>query len=597
MIRPHVFVGQAASKGSEGMDQKRQNAVIQDFKSGKYNCLIATSIGEEGLDIGTVDLIVCYDASSSPIRMLQRIGRTGRKRVGQVRLLLMKDKEEKDYAKAQDNYAYIQKTIADDSKYAYRDDQSPRILPKEIKPIPDKRPVDIPPENSQPIDFNERARKGRGKGKAAKRPPKKFHMPDNVRTGFVNASRLGSDDDGEDNPISKKGPVKKKPATVKARLPEPSPEPEIAPLPYLADVVLTDEQQRELETSYARTADGGEDALIQPIDAASYLAAKLVDMGPSKYIRHGRMAELVQKTMRAIRDVDSDRIQQLEDELHMSDLEDAGSAKSRLARPAAVPTVGASGHGAPAVKRAAASKKPLGHSKKAASPDPESEIDELEPASHFVRPAIKAIPSAAPARRPVASPPPPDSEPAENLEEPILPAVPFSRLPSPRPTPPKRKRAAPKKANAAPAKLTKPQKRAQPSYGSGAEEGASSSPPPTPTQNQVWAGGVEELGSEDTSGEEEEEEELDSELAAFIARSDEVTDKNSSQTSELDVGRGKGGRLKRKDSRKVLEDLMEESEEEAIDDDEDENEVLSGVGAIAQKGRRKRIVDDSDSDE
>ena len=32
--------------------------------------LVATSIGEEGLDIGEVDLIVCYDASASPIRMV-----------------------------------------------------------------------------------------------------------------------------------------------------------------------------------------------------------------------------------------------------------------------------------------------------------------------------------------------------------------------------------------------------------------------------------------------------------------------------------------------------------------------------------------------
>ena len=30
---------------------------------------MATSIGEEGLDIGDIDLIICYDTSSSPVRM------------------------------------------------------------------------------------------------------------------------------------------------------------------------------------------------------------------------------------------------------------------------------------------------------------------------------------------------------------------------------------------------------------------------------------------------------------------------------------------------------------------------------------------------
>ena len=32
--------------------------------------LVSTSIGEEGLDIGEVDLIVCYDAQKTPIRMV-----------------------------------------------------------------------------------------------------------------------------------------------------------------------------------------------------------------------------------------------------------------------------------------------------------------------------------------------------------------------------------------------------------------------------------------------------------------------------------------------------------------------------------------------
>lgn len=32
--------------------------------------LVSTSIGEEGLDIGEVDMIVCYDAQKTPIRMV-----------------------------------------------------------------------------------------------------------------------------------------------------------------------------------------------------------------------------------------------------------------------------------------------------------------------------------------------------------------------------------------------------------------------------------------------------------------------------------------------------------------------------------------------
>lgn len=44
--------------------------VIQDFKKGNYNVLVSTSIGEEGLDIGEVDVIVCYDTQKAAIRMV-----------------------------------------------------------------------------------------------------------------------------------------------------------------------------------------------------------------------------------------------------------------------------------------------------------------------------------------------------------------------------------------------------------------------------------------------------------------------------------------------------------------------------------------------
>lgn len=60
---------------------------------------MCTSIGEEGLDIGSVDLIICYDASASPIRMLQRMGRAGRKRAGGSVILLIPGRETNMYAR------------------------------------------------------------------------------------------------------------------------------------------------------------------------------------------------------------------------------------------------------------------------------------------------------------------------------------------------------------------------------------------------------------------------------------------------------------------------------------------------------------------
>lgn len=93
-VRAAAFVGQSArhdlgrSTAATGMDQAQQRQVLSDFSSGRFNVLVATSVAEEGLDVGECDLCICFDTVSSPIRLIQRFGRTGRKREGQCVLLL-----------------------------------------------------------------------------------------------------------------------------------------------------------------------------------------------------------------------------------------------------------------------------------------------------------------------------------------------------------------------------------------------------------------------------------------------------------------------------------------------------------------------------
>jgi len=189
LVSATVFVGQADSKRSEGMKQKQQIETIEKFKRGVFNVLVATSIGEEGLDIGQVDLIVCYDASASPIRMLQRMGRTGRKRAGNIVLLLMKGKEEDKFNEAKRNYQEMQELICEGSRFAFRHDLSARIIPRDIKPEVEKRHVDIPFENTQDPSLPEPKKTAAGLRK--KPAKKKFNMPDGVETGFVKASAFG----------------------------------------------------------------------------------------------------------------------------------------------------------------------------------------------------------------------------------------------------------------------------------------------------------------------------------------------------------------------------------------------------------------------
>ena len=79
---------------SSDLKQKEQIQVVKKFREGGYNLLVSTSVGEEGLDIGEVDLIVCFDCIKSPTRLIQRMGRTGRQRQGRTVFLLTSGKEE-----------------------------------------------------------------------------------------------------------------------------------------------------------------------------------------------------------------------------------------------------------------------------------------------------------------------------------------------------------------------------------------------------------------------------------------------------------------------------------------------------------------------
>ena len=89
-----VFIGQS-NTGSKGLRQKDQIEVMQRFRDGGYNVLVSTCVGEEGLDIGEVDLIICFDSNRSPTRLVQRMGRTGRQRTGKIVFLLTQGREEK----------------------------------------------------------------------------------------------------------------------------------------------------------------------------------------------------------------------------------------------------------------------------------------------------------------------------------------------------------------------------------------------------------------------------------------------------------------------------------------------------------------------
>jgi len=98
LIKAQRFVGQATkSKKDKGISQVKQLQILELFKEGAVNVLIATNVAEEGLDIAECDMVVFFDIVASEIRYIQRKGRTARKKEGKVVLLYTRNTNDEIY--------------------------------------------------------------------------------------------------------------------------------------------------------------------------------------------------------------------------------------------------------------------------------------------------------------------------------------------------------------------------------------------------------------------------------------------------------------------------------------------------------------------
>jgi Fanconi anemia group M protein len=89
-IKSLRFVGQGKKGEEKGLSQKEQKEIIEKFKNENYQCLVCTSVGEEGIDIPKVDRVIFYEPVPSEIRTIQRRGRVGRTQSGEVIFLATK---------------------------------------------------------------------------------------------------------------------------------------------------------------------------------------------------------------------------------------------------------------------------------------------------------------------------------------------------------------------------------------------------------------------------------------------------------------------------------------------------------------------------
>jgi ATP-dependent RNA helicase RhlE len=61
-----------------GKDQESRMGVMNEFKNGTFNVLVATDISARGVDIANVDYVINYDLPEVAENYVHRVGRTGR---------------------------------------------------------------------------------------------------------------------------------------------------------------------------------------------------------------------------------------------------------------------------------------------------------------------------------------------------------------------------------------------------------------------------------------------------------------------------------------------------------------------------------------
>lgn len=81
-------VGKLVGQSKGGLKQKEQVELLTRFRSGEFNVVVSTSVGEEGLDVSSTNAVIFYEPVPSEIRTIQRRGRTGRKNDGEVFVMI-----------------------------------------------------------------------------------------------------------------------------------------------------------------------------------------------------------------------------------------------------------------------------------------------------------------------------------------------------------------------------------------------------------------------------------------------------------------------------------------------------------------------------
>ena len=144
--------------------QNARNRILSDFRTGRFQVLVATDVAARGIDIDGITHVVNYDIPHEPESYVHRIGRTGRAGAEGVALSLCDSSERHDLRAIE---KLIRMTIVIEKDHPFHAD---RPMPRESKPAnrggrPDYRKRS---KNGEAYD-----RRKTAKGSKPKRPGKR----------------------------------------------------------------------------------------------------------------------------------------------------------------------------------------------------------------------------------------------------------------------------------------------------------------------------------------------------------------------------------------------------------------------------------------
>jgi endoribonuclease Dicer len=78
-LKPDILTGYAAKSGDANISFRQQVLTMSQFRKGEINCLFATSVAEEGLDVPECNLVIRFDPYDTVIQYIQSKGRARHK--------------------------------------------------------------------------------------------------------------------------------------------------------------------------------------------------------------------------------------------------------------------------------------------------------------------------------------------------------------------------------------------------------------------------------------------------------------------------------------------------------------------------------------